>query len=277
MSNPLDWHGPAFLLLYLTLFLVALVMALILPRHIRPSGRFGAALDDDALAFLTGQGPPRMLEAAVARLLASGTLVIEDGKRFLRGDDAGGHGALDCALLAVPMPANWGELARAAIPHVAPVERRLMASGLWMDKSEIRRIGLIAALPFIGLFGLGIAKLLVGLSRDKPVGFLTAFLVVTAIATLIRIFSVDRRTDAGIEALAAARRRHERLKRAPTTVETGTAVALFGTTVLAGSAFAALHQMRVQTDGGSSGDSGGSSGGDGGGCGGGGCGGCGGG
>jgi uncharacterized protein (TIGR04222 family) len=173
------------------------------------------------------------------------------------------------------MPATWIDFATAAKPHIGQAERRLIASGLLMDGGEARRVRLIAALPFMGLFAFGTAKLLVGLSRDKPVGFLIAFLVATAIAILIRTFSVDRRTDAGVEAVKAAQRRHERLRRAPTTGETGTAVALFGTTVLAGSAFAALHQMRTQNDNGSGGDS--SGGGDGGGCGGGGCGGCGGG
>lgn len=267
MGNPLDWHGPAFLFLYGGLFIAAAIVSAILPGRIRPSGRPGRAVDDEALAFLAGQGP-RMLEAAVARLLVSGALVIQEGKRFLRGRGASGHGGLDRALLAVPMPANWKDFAKAARPHVGQAERRLIASGLVMDSGEARRVGLIAALPFIGLSGLGIAKLLVGLARDKPVGFLIGFLVVTAIAILIRIFAVDRRTDAGVDAIAAARSRHERLRRAPTTEETGTAVALFGTVVLAGSAFAALHQMR-QNDSSSGGD-----GGDGG-CGGG-CGGCGG-
>lgn len=272
MTNPLDWNGPAFLFLYGALFVVALILAAIIPGRIRPEGRGGAA-DADGLAFLAGAGP-RVVEAAVARLLAAGALVVQDGKRFLRGAGAGGTGALDRALLAASMPADWAGFEKAAKPHIGPVERRLIAGGLILDSGEARRIGLVAALPFIGLFALGIAKLLVGLSRDKPVGFLIAFLVVTAIAILIRIFAVDRRTQRGRLALAEARIRHERLRRAPTNDETGTAVALFGTVVLAGSAFAGLHQMR--RDDNSSGGDGSGGGGDGGGCGGGGCGGCGG-
>lgn len=271
MANPLNWNGPAFLALYGALFVAALILAVIIPQRIRPEGR-GGGVDADGLAFLAG-ARPRMIEAAVARLLASGALVVQDGKRFLRGGGAGGNGALDRALLAAPMPAGWAAFEKAAKPHAGPVERRLIGNGLLIDRGAARQIGLIAALPFVALFGLGIAKLLVGLSRGKPVGFLIAFLVVTAIAILIRIFAVDRRTQRGRIALAEARIRHERLRRAPTNDETGTAVALFGTVVLAGSAFAGLHQMR--RDDNSSGGDGSSSGGDGGGCGGG-CGGCGG-
>lgn len=274
MINPLDWHGPAFLFLYFTLFIAAVLLSSILSRRLRPSGRPGRATDDEALAFLAGRGP-RMVETAVARLLASGALVIQEGKRFLRGGGMGGGNSLDGALLVTSMPATWGDFAKAAKPHIDQTERRLIASGLLIDNGEARRVGLIAALPFMALFALGMAKLLVGLSRDRPVGFLIVFLVVTAVAILIRTFSVDRRTDAGVDAVNTAQRRHERLRRAPTTGETGTAVALFGTTVLAGSAFAALHQMRQSDSSSSGGDSGGDGGG-GGGCGGGGCGGCGG-
>lgn len=273
MANPLNWNSPAFLGLYCGLFLVALILGFTISRGIRPEGRGGAVTDEDGLAFLAGHGP-RMVEAAVARLLASGALVVQDGKRFLRGGGVGGNGSLDRALLAVPMPADWAGFEKAAKPHTGSIERRLIGNGLILDKGEARRIGLIAALPLLALFAFGGTKLMVGLSRDKPVGFLIAFLVVTAIAILIRIFAVDRRTQRGTLTLAEARVRHERLRRAPTKDETGTAVALFGTVVLAGSAFAMLHQMR-QNDG-SSGGGGGSGGGDGGGCGGGGCGGCGG-
>lgn len=272
MANPLNWNGPAFLGLYCGLFLVALVLGFVIARRVRPEGRGGAVTDEDGLAFLAGHGP-RMVEAAVARLLASGALVVQDGKRFLRGGGAGGNGSLDRALLAVPMPADWAGFEKAAQPHTGSIERRLIGNGLILDKREARRIGLIAALPLFALFALGGAKLMIGLSRDKPVGFLVAFLIVTLIAILIRIFAVDRRTQRGTLALAQARVRHERLRRAPTKDETGTAVALFGTVVLAGSAFAGLHQMRTQNDSGGGGDGGGS--GDGG-CGGGGCGGCGG-
>ncbi|NIJ37976.1 uncharacterized protein (TIGR04222 family) [Sphingopyxis panaciterrae] len=270
MENPLNWHGPAFLFLYAALFVAALFVSAILSRRFRPSGRPGAASDDDTLAFLAGQRP-RLVETAVARLLASGALVIQGGERFLRGAGTGG-GGLDRALLAVPMPASWDDFATAAKPHAEAVERRLIASGLLMDRGAARRLGLIAALPFIGLFLFGIAKLLIGLSRDKPVGILIVFLVITFVVILIRTFAVDRRTDGAVEAIASARVRHERLRRAPTVDETGRAVALFGTTVLAGSAFAALHQMRAQSDSGSGGSDGGGCGGGGGG----GCGGCGG-
>ena len=70
------------------------------------------------------------------------------------------------------------------------------------------------------------------------------------------------------DALAADRARHLRLRQAPQSDEVTLAVALFGTAVLIGSPWEALHSMRTAQGGDGSGGADG-------GCGGGGCGGCG--
>jgi uncharacterized membrane protein YgcG len=109
------------------------------------------------------------------------------------------------------------------------------------------------------------------------VGFLTALLIVTAFVALIRFAKLDAATRSGRRALGEVRREAARLRSAPVRDEAGMAVALFGTTVLVGSALSDFHDLRMK--GASSGEDGGSSGGDSGGdggCGGGGCGGCGG-
>jgi hypothetical protein len=115
----------------------------------------------------------------------------------------------------------------------------------------------------------------IGDMRERPIGFLSALLVLTALLAIVRWFSVDRRTKAGLTAVAATKEQSDRIRRAPTDTDVGLAVALFGTTVLAGSAWWDFHRMRAATsgDGGGGSSDGGS---DGGGCGGGGCGGCGG-
>ena len=68
-----------------------------------------------------------------------------------------------------------------------------------------------------------------------------------------------RRTQAALDAVAEAKRSNERARRAPTTGEMGTAVALFGTGVLAGSEWNDFHRMRSAGDGGTSSGDGGSS------------------
>lgn len=275
MVNPLDMQGPEFLTLYIQLFVAALLYGWIVPRLIRADGRQGAGVDADSLAYLTGSAT-RMVEAAAARLLAVNALVLDDGKRFLRGSaSVAPAGGVERALLAAPTPATWDDLRRAAGPETDAMQRRLETGGLMIDSGDARRIGLIASLGYLALLGLGTAKMLVGMARDKPVGFLSGLLVITVICTAIRYFAVDVRTRSALTAIKAARRQHERLRRAPTTSETGMAVALFGTAALAGSAFSDFHRLRNPGGDGSS-DSGSSDSGGDSGCGGGGCGGCGG-
>jgi uncharacterized protein (TIGR04222 family) len=143
-----------------------------------------------------------------------------------------------------------------------------------MDRGTVWQMRFWQTTPYLLLIVFGAIKVDVGLSRDKPVGFLTLLLILTAILALVRFLAVDRRTRGGIEVLADARARSDRLRRAPTPTETGMAVALFGTMVLAGSDMDGFHTMRSASSGGDGGSS--SSDGGGGGCGGGGCGGCGG-
>ena len=105
-------------------------------------------------------------------------------------------------------------------------------------------------------------------------------MIVTAALAMIRFFTIDPRTAAGIEAVQDLRARSDRFSRAPLPDEAAMAVALFGTTVLVGTPWEPVHAMRKPEGDGGSGCSGGSSdssSSDGGsGCGGGGCGGCGG-
>ena len=276
--NPFDWDGPTFLFAYCLLLPVAVLLGLILPRLFRPGGRDQPVTDPDSLAFLAGR-ETRFAEGVAARLLSTGALELDDGRTFRRGPGDAVR-ASDRTVLALNAPFGWADMLRALRPEAAHIQRRLVSGGLLVDAGERGRVAMIASAPYILLFGFGLSKLLVGLARGRPVLFLAILLVVTLVLGLIRWSTVTDQTRAGRAAVKAARRQHDRLRRAPTTGETDLAVALFGPAVLAGSAFAAFHLMRAPASDGSSsgwsdssgssgcgGDSGGSSG----------CGGCGGG
>lgn len=271
--NPLNWDGPAFLAAYVLALIVSVPVSMILARLARPGGRSQPLSDPDSLAYLAGKGD-RLADGVASRLLASGALLFEGGA-FRRGS-GGSSAASDRAVLALDPPFPWKDLVAALRPEGAAIERRLVSGGLMLDRAERHRVARIATAPFVLLLMIGAIKLFVGLARGRPILFLAILLFITLVFTLIRWTSVDDRTRAGRGALKEARRKHDRLKRAPTTGETAMAVALFGTSVLAGSAFADFHRWRTPSDSGGSSDS--SSGGDSG-CGGGssGCGGCGGG
>lgn len=271
--GPLDLHGPEFLLLYLELALIALAAAFIIPRYLRPEGQSGRRPDEDELAVLAG-GRERLAEAVTVRLLAEGAAIVQGGGTLAIRDPHGGRTPAERRVARLSSPANWRDVHRALSDPAEAIERRLEDKGLWIGRDAARQLRLIQTAPLALLFLFGLAKWIVGTMRDRPVGILTALLFVTAVIAVLRYAALDRRTRAGKAALADARFEAARLRRAAPTDEAPLAVALFGTTVLAGSWLSDFHRMRSAGAGGDGSGSSGCSGG-GGGCGGGGCGGCG--
>ena len=270
--GPLDLTGGPFLALYGALLVVTIVAGIIIPRWLRPEGRSRRITDTDQLAYLAG-GASRFADAVVTRLLAARELFMIGKDRFRTDSRAAGRTAAERSVLMLSA-ARWPAIEGALKRHAEPVERKLVAAGLLMDDALTLQMRFWQTSPYLLLLAFGAAKWIVGDLRDRPVGYLTGLLVATMVFALFRWCRVDRRTRGGHAALAAARSGSERLRRAPTAIETDLAVALFGTTVLVGSGWSDFHKLRAA----GSGDGGGSSGcGDGGsGCGGGGCGGCGG-
>lgn len=269
--GPFDLTGGPFLQLYGVLLVCTIIAGFFIPRWLRPEGRTPRNTDTDHLAYLAG-GSARFAEAVTTRLLATRQLVMEGKDKFLAGHLGGGTPA-ERSVLALPQPASWGAVERAVGRHADPIRTRLVADELLMDNGTAWQLRFWQTSPYFLLLAFGWTKLEIGQARERPVGYLTILLVITALLALVRFVALDRRTRAGQELLAETRERSERLSRGPAADETDLAVALFGTTVLVGSAWAEFHKMRASS--GSGGDGGGG-GGDGGGCGGGGCGGCGG-
>lgn len=270
--GPFDMTGGPFLILYGGLLMASVIAGFIIPRWLRPEGRRGAVTDADDLAYLAG-GPARMAESMVTGLISEGSLVIERKKfrihapaRHLRSGEA--------AIMRLSSPAPWAAITGAAHSHARITERRLIERGLLIDQATAMQLRLLQSAHYAPLFAFGVAKWQIGILRDRPVGHLTLLLLITAIFMLIRFATVDRRTRAGMAALAQARAGLDRLRRAPLAGETALAVAIFGTAALAGTPWSAFHRQRAAaaSDGWSVSSDGGS---DGGGCGGGGCGGCG--
>jgi uncharacterized membrane protein YgcG len=145
--------------------------------------------------------------------------------------------------------------------------------------------------PVAATIVLGLAKIAVGISRDKPVGFLVLGCVALAVISLLALGRKPRRTrqgdaavhgawkrfrESGQQAEWANRRRTEPAAQPAALMPL--AVALLGIGALGGTTHAFLHSPveNLRTGSGSAGGGCGSSGDGGGGCGGGGCGGCGG-
>jgi uncharacterized protein (TIGR04222 family) len=273
--SPFDLTGGPFLQLYGVLLILTIIAGLTIPRWLRPEGRTPRRIDTDDLAYLAGGGM-RLAETVAARLLSTNRLAMDGKSRFTPSQFVGGT-PVERSVLALPAEASWGRVAVAIGKHAGAARARLIDSDLLMSSGEALQMRFFQTLPYFLLLGFGYTKLLIGEARGRPVGFLILFLVLTAIFALVRFIALDRKTRAAKAALAEARARSDRLRRAPASGETDLGVALFGTVVLVGSDWGGFHQMRTassSSDGGSSGGDGGGGGGCGGG-GGGGCGGCG--
>lgn len=267
--GPFDLTAGPFLALYGVVMAATVIAGGLIPSWLRPEGRPGRVAGQDQLAYLAG-GKVRLAEAAVTRLLASGAMAVADKTRLRIRDRGQGDSPIERALLAISSPASWKEVTMATTDHAAVLERELIGKGLLMDTAMRWQMRMWQTLPYLLAVAFGWIKIEVGEMREKPVEYLTAMTVAMAVFGLMRLLTLEKRTRAGIDAVAEARQRTQRASRAPLTAEAGMAVALYGTVALAGSPLSDFHELR-KNNGDGGGDGGGS---DGGGCGG--CGGCGG-
>lgn len=266
--GPFDLTGGPFLTLYGVLLVLTIAAGFAIPRWLRPEGRWGRVDDAESLAYLAG-GPTRYAEAVVAQLLSQGALLVSEKTRLrIRQGGAGGTPA-ERTVLALSSPARWRDVTQALKDQADTVYMRLAGKGLAIDAGTVWRIRCWQTAPYIALLAFGAIKLMVGSLRERPIEYLGVLMILTLTLATMRFMALDKRTRAGMDALENARLESNRLRRAPRTEEAGLAVALFGTTVLAGSFLSDFHQLRRSDSGG---DGGSGSDGDGGG---GGCGGCG--
>jgi uncharacterized protein (TIGR04222 family) len=159
------------------------------------------------------------------------------------------------------------------------VEDSLIQKGLLVERAEMKKLRTLTLLPVAGVLVLGLAKLAVGVGRDRPINILIVLIILGAmLGGMLWQTERFRRSKRGDAALKLLRERHEALPDAVGLSEAvGTlspghlvlAVGLFGTAALAGPQYKDLQGYLQSPSGGGGGDGGGDGGG-------GGCGGCGG-
>lgn len=290
VPNPLEWRGPEFLAFYAAAG-VALLIWNFVARKLVNSGPTppdsNPTLTDYETAYLQS-GPERVFLTATVKLIQRGHLVLSENSKKID--------------LGRPLPAkadpiekdvmnshsDYSDPAKAQKNcrlNLEDINQKLLDDGLLVSAGKKKLIQFLTAGPFLLLFVLGLAKIVVGLQRDKPVLILIGFCVICLITTLMVSGTAPRLTGFGKRLLDSLRTRYAALKTdkaayTPGYDHIGLPVALFGTAVLLGSPYDSLGRT-LQPLSGSSGDSSsssssGCSGGDGGG-GGSGCGGCGGG
>ena len=272
-ANVLDWTAQPFLTLYVALGAAALGAAWIGGQVIRARSHPSASdrdLDAIEIALLSG-GTSRAADVLALDLVRTGHIAVQPDGTL----QAGLLGAGSPPGYLAPLLDHGSGLKRARLspllgPWIDPAWDQLAREGLALSRSEVDRIRGLTACMVAPVAILGLSKIVVGLSRDKPVGFLVMLVIAIAVAAAL-IARVGRlATVIGDRALSRHEARHARAMRAPLPDEAIMAFALAGATALVGTELAGYAAAMRRGDGG---DGGGGCGGGGGG----GCGGCGGG
>jgi len=258
--NPLDLPGPEFLLLYAQLAVVALPAGYLLRRLTEGFGgshaTISAPLAAHDVAYLRG-GAVAVAEATLASLLRRGTIAVDDtGERLVLVSPAGGIASktrIESEFLASLEPgASWAVadmrdgLAALATRLAEPLERQ----GLAFSAGQRQSLGLVFCLPMLAVLALGLAKMVVGVSRGRPVSILFFFCIATAVAALVMSRHRSFVTAAGRAALRRARAQNEALRETASRRtanlspdDVALAAALFG---LGAVADPALHSLQRQ-------------------------------
>lgn len=289
--NPLDWHGPQFLLFYGTFGVFVLALLWLLRRGGETGMPIPSGLTDPYLiAFLRG-GRREAVNVAVLSLIDTGLLRLDDDWLTASGPEAASQARrpLEKAVLArFRTPGREGAVL--GDPEVAAALSQYDASlrnmGAFPGPETIRARVILYLAALVLLLGLAIAKIAVALSRGRHNVW---FLVILAVGSVVgaSIVAFPRRTGRGDALLAdlrtlfqPLRRRVGQLKHGVEANEFAFLAAAFGVPLLAADSgssayrFFRKRESRSSSCGFAGGCGSGGSGCGGGGCGGG-CGGCG--
>ena len=273
-ANPFDWTGPEFLLLYIAL-LIGVVAFSLRKRSGGPESYSTRPLTAVELGYLAG-GPKRAADTIMMQLFSAGVATVAKSGVAIDRD-----AAIRAGLVDSDWPPASGTISRSTFQkrvqaQLAAIGSQLAERGLVLSRENVINVRMEHVLVFGALTAFAVMKMMVGVGRGKPIGFLVMLAMVTLVIGLVRVVQDLYRTRAGDRELGKYRSGNARAARAPVPSELALAFALSGAAVLVGTPYAAYAAQIRSAGGGSSGCSGGGSDGGGGCSGGGGCGGCGG-
>jgi uncharacterized protein (TIGR04222 family) len=191
----LDMRGPDFLGFYLLMasaaLFVSFVIALVLPRVVWRGDvdrveEVAAGLSPFDAAYLVG-GLQRLMETAVTSLYRQKS--IKPNKQGALSVSAAPKTVTDeverDVYAAIRARGLREDIKKAAAFRGLVIRDRLTRDGMLLTHGQRWMARLVVALPLAAVLLLGIAKLGVGLSRDKPIGFLVVLCIFTGVAMVL--------------------------------------------------------------------------------------------
>ncbi len=279
IPNPLNFKGSEFLTFYFLLSTAVVFLAYCLRFYLRLSNgnqsQQSVSLDTYETAYLAG-GKNRVVDTAITSLVQKGYVAAHPDQRMLtlkKTVEEVSHPLERAVAEAIASDGQIAKVRNSGTRKIDVIRDRLRQLNLLASQSQSFKTQTYPAILIAFLLGLGIAKILVGISRGKPIGFLFAMCIVITIIGLCFWFIPAHRSRYGDKILQDLRTRVRPTVFRQTDPQLPLVFALLGMAALPNDIFADLRRVFNPI---SSGDSGSSNGGGGDG-GGGGCGGCGGG
>ena len=274
IPNPINFTGSEFLTFYIFLGVMGIALAAWLRFYlclVSANTKQQPDLNTYEIAFLAG-GNHGLIMAAITSLVKQGYVeVLKEKSPFGRTQSKlVVTGKIDAIADPVEKAVAQDILATdGAIEQVFQkskvmkdsIRSRLEQLGLFLSDAQALKAQIYPSLIVVILLGIGLCKMAVGISRDKPVGLL--LICIFGLLVLgARFFVKPQRSRYGEIIFKDLTNRLQHLKTANSSdSELVLAVALFGATVLmADMALADLYQMLTPTAAASSGSGGGSGG-----------------
>jgi len=213
--NPLDWTGPQFLGFYAMFLVAAFIVAWVWKHALNQPAAAPEPPELDLDPYQTAmlEGPDAAVRGAVVALVHGGSLRCEDDELRVAAPLPGGAMHLERAVYRSvdEQRSSLGGLREDVEGELRRLEKSLRERGFLRTPEQDERYKSHPWLFFLVALGLGVAKVMVGVSRDRPVGYLVGLLFVAFVVGLsLRLFH-SRRTRRGERALALLRLRHEAL------------------------------------------------------------------
>lgn len=214
----LDLAGPQFLGLYVVLLVVAWTIAHVARNLLRPPrdavDAMSLALKPVEIGYLA-DGEKQALDAAMTSMAQRKLLAVDPARRSIAVVAAP---PTDADSLERRLYTFFGkngrtiENARAeATPLFAPMRERLTRAGFLIPDEYRWMARWIPSLLLGAVLALGVAKVKIGVSRDRPVGFLVLLCALTGGEALRLLVKAPQRSIRGDNALAAFRAGNEGL------------------------------------------------------------------
>jgi uncharacterized protein (TIGR04222 family) len=261
--NPLDMRGPDFLGFYIWLNLMVVGLALVLRRMLqwqKPSATTLSQLDLYETAYLSG-GTDRVVQVAITQLAAqdwvelktTGTIALKNGLPPIAN-------AIERSVAqAIAKTGKLASIVRNVESAMPPLRDRLIQANLILPADHASKIKRYPALLMGASLVLGLIRLVVGIARERPVGFLILLcLIVAVITALFATVQPQQTTASGDRLLQQLRQGVNSVLTDLPLPELVMAVALVGTAGLVNTTLADWHRYFVPLGMGSSDGSGGS-------------------